>query len=403
MPTPIALCDNSIDPFAHLGESQRVPISRVIYVTNREPADLAEGARYGSTPSRDLHIGVSQVQFGDERVTWGRLHDASRSEDRSPQIILRLTDVAEHGTMPRPNLESSVVLPDTVVEQIERELDAVSTRQIFIYVHGAKVNFTNSCVVTAELDHFCGRDFVSVAFSWATHQDIFAYMSGEDVRRANRAAHDLRALIEAISKQTSVEHINILGYSAGGRVVTHALSELGDAHAGLSSDELRERFRVGTVYLAAADVELEWFLDRVATMHALVDELVVTMSDADEALDMATLVMGGGQRVGSADTAAVELEIAAVTSLERVTLVDVSAFSNQRGFDIKGHHYWHHHTWASSDVVLAIRTPLGPQQRGLERSDDHDRVWGMPKDYPDRVRTSVKAALGTTWLIPTGP
>ncbi len=70
--------------------------------------------------------------------------------------------------------------------------------------------------------------------------------------------------------------------------------------------------------------------------------------------------------------------------------------SGERGFDITGHRYWFNHPWASSDVVLSIRTDLGPAERGLVgvppghaaggQPDREPIVWSIPADYPDRLR-----------------
>ena len=46
-----------------------------------------------------------------------------------------------------------------------------------VYVHGTKVDFVNATILTAEIDHFAGRDFVGLAFAWPSHQNILLYLS----------------------------------------------------------------------------------------------------------------------------------------------------------------------------------------------------------------------------------
>jgi hypothetical protein len=56
-----------------------------------------------------------------------------------------------------------------------------------------------------------------------------------------------------------------------------------------------------------------------------------------------------------------------------------------RGFDITGHRYWFDHPWASTDLILAIRSDLGPRERALDPTE-LDLLFGIPGDYPERLR-----------------
>ena len=115
--------------------------------------------------------------------------------------------------------------------------------------------------------------------------------------------------------------------------------------------------------------------------------------DNDGALASAERFMGGEPRIGLLHAATVAQEHREwLLDLERFHVINVSRGSGERGFDITGHRYWFKHPWASSDVVLAIRTDLGPDQRGLvgvppEGEPEREPiVWAIPADYPDRLR-----------------
>ena len=120
---------------------------------------------------------------------------------------------------------------------------------------------------------------------------------------------------------------------------------------------------------------------------------MVTQSDNDGALAAAERFMGGEARIGLLHAATVAEEHREwLAQLERFHVINVSRGSGERGFDIMGHRYWFTHPWASSDVVLTIRTDLGPGERGLEGvpiAGEPERapiVWAIPADYPDRLR-----------------
>ncbi len=71
--------------------------------------------------------------------------------------------------------------------------------------------------------------------------------------------------------------------------------------------------------------------------------------------------------------------------------------SEKRGFDITGHRYWFNHPWASTDVLLSIRTDLGPEDRGL-RQGELPVLWCMPEDYPQRLNEALdRLAFKRSW------
>jgi esterase/lipase superfamily enzyme len=224
----------------------------------------------------------------------------------------------------------------------------------------------------------------SLAFSWPTRQNIVAYGSGGDVRRAYQTAPALASLLELLARDSVARRIHILCWSAGGRVVTSALQQLYARHAG-GDEDLREKLRLGTVYFAAADVPGEEFLQALPALNELSDRIVVTVSSKDGALQMARTFMGGGTRIGLRNEDLTQEELDVVMAADRLEVVDVSRGWEGRGFDITGHRYWFDHPWASSDVILALRRELDPQARGLEPTE-LDLLWGIPPDYPERLR-----------------
>lgn len=184
-----------------------------------------------------------------------------------------------------------------LMADLNASIESARDRDLLIYVHGATVNFYNASAFAAQLDHFMSRDMVSMAFSWPTRQNIIAYGSGGDVRRAYRAAPALASLLELLARVSVARRIHIICWSAGGRVVNSALGELHARHAGKVSN-LREYFRIGTLYFAAADVPGDEFLGALSALNDLATRVVVTVSSRDSALEMARTFMRGGRRIG---------------------------------------------------------------------------------------------------------
>jgi len=47
------------------------------------------------------------------------------------------------------------------------------------------------------------------------------------------------------------------------------------------------------------------------------------------------------------------------------------------------------HPWASSDLVLAIRSDFGPEERGLVPVNENRILWALPADYPQRLKRGL--------------
>ncbi len=281
-------------------------------------------------------------------------------------------------------------------DAINAELSKSRDRAIMVYVHGAKFDFFRSCALTAELDHFAGRNFVGIAFSWPSHQNILNYLTGIDVHRSWSSTRCFRSLIRFLSKATTAKTINIICYSAGGRLVSKALFEMRQMHTELNPDELKSLYKLDTVIFAAADVSVDDFLHRLPSISELSKQVVVTVSDEDNALETAKAVMGGSARIGTDEAELIEEEFAMDRALQNFEIVDLSRGKEDRGFDITGHHYWYRNPWASSDIIFLLRTDLPSYRRGLSPSE-YQNVWFFGPDYPVQARDAVKKELSGQW------
>ena len=104
-----------------------------------------------------MSIGMCLVDFGSEDLTWDDLSRASRSTKRDRVIPLSIAGVMEAG---KYRSDASGPIPDTrgatnwLLADIEDSIRDSRDKDILVYVHGAKVNFYNSAVFAAQLDHF---------------------------------------------------------------------------------------------------------------------------------------------------------------------------------------------------------------------------------------------------------
>ncbi|MEE4278226.1 MAG: alpha/beta hydrolase [Halieaceae bacterium] len=391
MPTPVLFSELDFSPLDHIPEGQRWTPRRVYYATTRVRERDLQRIDYSNAESDTVSLGMSLIGFGNEKLTWSDLSDYSRQPERPDIVDLSIAGLVEIGSY-NPSTDTQPASDDSgalswLVNDMNGAIEAARDKDLLIYVHGAKVNFYNANAFAAQLDHFMGRDMTSLAFSWPTRQNIVAYGSGADVQRAYRAAPALTSLIEELAAGTDARRIHIVCWSAGGRVVTAALRQLYERHGG-EGEDLRERFRLGTVYYAAADVPSGEFVEALPAINSLAGRVVVTVSSKDGALEMASRMMGGGSRIGLRNTDLSEEELNIVKAADRLEVVDVSRDWEGRGFDITGHRYWFDHPWASTDVVLAVRSDFAPRERGLAKTA-YRIMWSIPPDYPDRLRATL--------------
>jgi len=399
MPTPVIYQDSTIDPFVHLVPEHKSIKSQIFYATNRARVGSSDTISYGNILDPVLHVGKAIIRMGDPTTEWADLRKHSLSSEQIIPVPLTLEKIDEFAVMPIKTERSHQSLSpelQSFVDSINSELAVAVDKEIMIYVHGAKVDFANSTILTAEVDHFAGRDFVGVAFAWPSHQNILSYLVGTDVQRALDSSASLHSLILLLSEYTAAEHINVLSYSAGGRVASKALFELYQSFSGLDDTVLKEKFRLGAVVFAAADVEVNIFLERLGPISKLAEQVVITVTDDDNALKAAQLYMGGNVRTGTVDAEAIEETFLLSNDIRNVEIIDVSAGKEERGFNIVGHHYWYRHPWMSSDIIFLMRTDLPPSRRGLS-STEVEGVWYLSPDYPEKIRRAAEIELDGQW------
>lgn len=400
MPTPVLYEEGGLEPFSHIADSLRTPLTQVFYATNRAHQGHKRFKPYGGGIDDELHVGRAAVRIGEPHFTWDDLVNVSLFNPPGSTIPVFLEDIAHWGSLDHRASDDIVTWQeeshDQFIKEINAELEHSPDREIMLYVHGTRTPFNLGVSMAGEIDHFAGRDFVSVAFSWPAHPNILYYLSRIDVHRAQHSSEALRDLIRLLAEKTDAKRINILCWSAGGRVVSKAMLELKQRHPEMDRQSLREHYRIGSLVFAAADVEVDRFLERLPAASEIAQQVVITVTDEDTALNAAKKFMKGPDRIGTLEAEQREADFIKSHHLTNVEIVDVSRNKDLRGFDITGHHYWYRHPWSSSDILLLMRTDLEPAERGLTPSEI-EGLWYLDPDYPSKVRAAANAALGEEW------
>ena len=393
MPAPDVYDAGIYDPFTDHDPIKSIPYGGILYATDRKPSQ-ENGGSYQNDRGHILRLGIAQIEVGAEGMTWEEARRISLLKNRTEEYPLKVTGVREIGV-----LEGSVnVLNDDEIEpeqhhpasrefarQVNEKLAISQRKDIYIYVHGYKVVFENPLLVASELWHYLGYEGVFIAFSWPSTPSTLAYAG--DLETAVISASNLRILIEYLSKDTDVERIHIIGYSAGTRVVTQALHQMALIRKNCEPSETPGKTQVGHVILTASDVDRDLFGSYLVDGFLDISgKTTVYMSTEDSALGMSEWVFGR-KRMGQMWTE--DVSVTVTDELKRIgnlVLIDASGAEGSAGGN--GHAYFRKSPWISSDVLTTLIFDLKPEDRGLDYRDNM-AVWAFPQDYIQRLRTAL--------------
>jgi hypothetical protein len=398
MAPPAFLENAEVTPFTDTRDVSVPADPRIFYATLREPVTVAgEDRFYTSDRAAELRLGVGRIVLGASDITWDEARRMSLLKDNTDRYPLQVGEVTEFGVLDRtvhPILhQRGALTPDpgprlefaaAVNERLARSRD----RDIFVYVHGYRVNFDNPLLVAAELWHFLGYEGVFIPFAWPSHRGRLAYFG--DTESARYSAVFLREFIEYLAAETDARRIHIVGYSAGTRLVVAALHQMALANQHRMPAETHRALRLGNVILVGSDVDRGIFgtylLDGLLNVQ---EHLTIYESPRDKALGMAQFSFGS-ERLGQLDPADLTPEAKAFLlrsdAMALVSVADAPEFDHGNG-----HSYFRDSPWVSTDLLATLRHGFRPGERGLVQ-DPASGIWSFPPDYLDRVEAAILRA-----------
>ena len=397
MPAPDVYETGQIDPFIDndpisLGENPGI-----LFATDRKRAgpDDKKSRHFTFKRAQMLHLGEAHIQFGIDSVAdWEEAQRISMQKERARNYPLEVADVDVFGV-----LESTISVADDTTErssepgdrffrEVDERLARSGVKDVYIYVHGYRVDFENPVLVAAELWHFLGYTGAFIAYSWPTKNTMFGYFA--DLDSAINSARFLRNLILEISANTTAERIHVIGYSAGTRLVGRMLADFGIYGASMSDEELKSGTELGNVILIGADIDQDilagYIFDGALRIPSA---LTLYVSEADSALRFSRFLFRGRERAGEL------LERRPFSEREReffrenpnLRIIDVSFAEDGTGGN--GHSYFRSSPWVSSDLLMTLLYDMKPEERGLYIEEDFP-VWEFPPDYIDRLRQGIE-------------
>lgn len=392
MPTPEVLKDDRFNLF----EANPDPLTSneiaTLYVTTRIP-DERRSDFFKGEPDDRLHFGYAQFRIGQEDLSLFELIDQSTTGERKEKYGWNLLEAPILSSTARPSAAArpGSILPESMADSIAALNDYIAEKpikELTIYAHGASNTFYWSVAQGAQFQYFTGDNAMVLTFAWPSPGSIWGY--GKDKRRADNAATDLAYLIELLSHHSTATRINLIAYSAGGRVVGRALAELAERYQDWES------LKIGQVYLTQSDQPLAEFVEALPKFFPLVEGLTVTAAVGDPVLGMARMTdrklrLGA---TGEGDGVDLQLsdehyrQVVEIMNSEKMVFVDLlDVPATEYRFT---HGAWYDSSWVSTDVMVTLLGGLTAEERGLEPRMVNDvRIWIFPDDYVDRVKNNI--------------
>ena len=111
MPSPDVYDDGAIDPFEKTGAVYVKPYDRILYATDRLPADENDKSLfYGNARGGVLRLGAARVELARAKITWEEARRISLAKNRSEKYPIRVSGVEEYGILDRS--AASLAIPE---------------------------------------------------------------------------------------------------------------------------------------------------------------------------------------------------------------------------------------------------------------------------------------------------
>jgi esterase/lipase superfamily enzyme len=396
MPSPDVYEDGAIDPFRDTGSVKVLPYNRILYATDRLPADESDKSLfYRNERGGVLRLGVARVKLARANITWEEARRISLAKNRSGKYPIRVSGVDEYGILDRS--AASLAIPEQLgkdshaaarafADAINNKLENSKRKDIYVYTHGYKVIFENPVLVANELWHFLGYDGVFIAYAWPSTPSRWAYL--RDIETAVGFARNLRIFLEFLAEETDAERIHVLGYSAGTQLVARTLEQMALMNHERDAEEIHTDLKIDQVILVGSDMDREVFGAYLADgLLKVPQHLSIYISEKDKALSLSKFLTRR-ERLGQMWSQDMNPAVAEYLYQNEADISIINVTEASQATAGNGHGYFRRSPWASSDILITLAYGLSPAERGLVRGEDSP-LWSFPDDYIERLRTAI--------------
>lgn len=167
---------------------------------------------------------------------------------------------------------------------------APARRRALVFIHGYNTPFDAAVIRLAQIVDDTGFEGLPILFSWPSRGGITDY--GYDKDSANFSRDAMENLLVSLAREPGIGGIDIFAHSMGNWLTLETLRQLA-----IARDE-KTLSRLGTIVLAAPDVDMDVFRSQVTRLGRLAARMTVYASKDDYALQLSRRLFGGKIRAG---------------------------------------------------------------------------------------------------------
>ena len=261
------------------------------------------------------NVALDQDAFGSDRST--NLRRAQLSVSIPPTHVLGQIAWPDGATDPLTDFAVVDFMPFPTSEAFARAMVDADGDAIYLFVHGYNTTSSEALYRFGQIAHDFNLPQTRLMFSWASAGVPGAYIYDRD--SVLFARDDLAQLLADIARKTD-KSINLMAHSMGAMLSMEAMRQL--AIAG-DRDVLD---RIDTVTFLSPDLDPDIFRAQAGTIGELPDPFIILTSQSDRALNLASFLSGGRERIGGIGTAEDVVGLG-------VTYIDFTNLSDGRNLD----------------------------------------------------------------------
>nr|WP_255720418.1 alpha/beta fold hydrolase [Acuticoccus kalidii] len=251
-----------------------------------------------------VYVATSRAQSDNPRL----LFSGERSDSVSyARLVVSVPpnrpigEVTRASTLPPDPRQHFVVVSAEVfgtqaefVASINKDLAnrPASKRNVLLFVHGFNTDFPSAVTRTAQFAYDSHYPGIPVLFSWPSRGRTIDYVY--DMNSALQSRDSLISTMQAL-RETNATSFDLLAHSMGNLLVVESLRQM--ALLG----HFKTTKRVGSVMLAAPDIDIDLFRRQLAPLPMRDPPIYVMTSANDRALALSRSIAGGVSRAGNTD------------------------------------------------------------------------------------------------------
>jgi esterase/lipase superfamily enzyme len=338
-------------------QNQGFATVRVFYGTNRAPTQSVKPALFYGNVRGDL-------QYGYLNVTIPKIHTEAELETQ-PRWT-EYTFAVDAASARRRYVLLDQVTPlakGDFVRELRQQIKDSPSKDLFIFVHGFNNTFEDAARRAAQMAYDLDFDGTPVLYSWPSRGSMMAYFADEATVQVS--GEKMAEFLDTVVTQSGAGRIHVLAHSMGNRALIEALKTF------LANRAPENRQRVfGQIVFTAPDVDRDYFIDAIKSLHGAADRITLYASGNDYAL-RSSQFFHDAPRAGTAGDFIVKL-----AGLDTIDMSAVPA-------DALGHSYFAANSGAIYDIFRLLWRGDPPRQRcGMSERRDKGSldVWSFNAD-----------------------